>query len=175
MDQRVKGGLVMSVTIAQLNAMDKTRFMEVLGPVFEHSPWVAEQAWEARPFQSAEQLHNAMMGRVRTAGNMAILALLRAHPDLATRMKVTAFSAGEQSGAGLDRLSQEEYSRFSRLNRTYKEKFGFPFILAVAGKTKQDIIEAMERRIRHEHAAEWDQALAEIGRITEIRLQRMME
>ncbi|MFC0211945.1 2-oxo-4-hydroxy-4-carboxy-5-ureidoimidazoline decarboxylase [Paenibacillus chartarius] len=165
----------MRVTIELLNEMNKDEFLRIVGPVFEHSPWVAERVWDFRPFRSVAQLHGEMMSRVREAGEPAVLQLFRAHPDLATRLKVTELSAGEQGGAGLDRLSPQEYERFSELNRRYKQKFGFPFILAVAGKTKEQIAEAMERRLQHEAAEEWRRALSEIAKITEIRLERIIQ
>lgn len=164
----------MSLTLQQINAMDRASFAEALGAVFEHSPWVAEQAWIARPFRSRDELLAAMKRQAETGAEDAQLALFRAHPDLATRLKVTEWSAGEQQGAGLDRLSPEEFRYFDGLNRDYKEKFGFPFIMAVAGRTKDEIAEAMERRIGNDRAAEWRQALAEVLRIAEIRLSRLV-
>jgi 2-oxo-4-hydroxy-4-carboxy-5-ureidoimidazoline decarboxylase len=160
--------------MADLDAMDRTRFAEALGAVFEHSPWVAERAWLARPFRSRDELLAAMSREVERCGREAQLALLRAHPDLATRLQVTEWSAGEQRGAGLDRLTPEEFRWFDERNRAYKEKFGFPFILAVAGKTKEDVAAAMERRLGNDRETEWRQALAEVLRIAAVRLERLI-
>jgi len=164
----------MRLTMAALDAMDQTRFTEALGAVFEHSPWVAERAWLARPFRSRGELLAAMSREVERCGRDAQLALLRAHPDLATRLQVTEWSAGEQRGAGLDRLTPEEFRWFDERNRAYKEKFGFPFILAVAGKTKEDIAAAMERRLGNDRETEWHQALAEVLKIAAVRLDRLI-
>ncbi|WP_238357681.1 2-oxo-4-hydroxy-4-carboxy-5-ureidoimidazoline decarboxylase [Cohnella zeiphila] len=164
----------MSATIGEINAMDRASFAETLGAVFEHSPWVAEKAWDEAPFRSRDDLYAAMKRQAENASDEEKLALFRAHPDLATRLKVTEYSAGEQRGAGLDRLSPEEFRFFEEMNRSYKAKFGFPFILAVAGKTKERIAEEMERRIANDEAAERLRALAEVLRIAEIRLNRIV-
>lgn len=162
------------ITINELNEGTVETFVRYLGGVFEHSPWVAEQVWELRPFASAAELHERMMEQVYTAPESQVLALLQAHPDLATRMQVTAFSAQEQQGAGLDQLTGEEYEAFTSMNAQYVSKFGFPFIMAVTGCTKDDIAQSMRQRMDHDPEREWTQALREIARITRIRLGRIV-
>ncbi|RED39805.1 2-oxo-4-hydroxy-4-carboxy-5-ureidoimidazoline decarboxylase [Paenibacillus sp. VMFN-D1] len=162
------------ITINELNEGTVETFVRHLGGVFEHSPWVAEQVWELRPFASAAELHERMMEQVYAAPESQVLALLQAHPDLATRMQVTAFSAQEQQGAGLDQLTGEEYEAFTSMNAQYVSKFGFPFIMAVTGCTKDDIAQAMHQRMDHDPEREWTQALREIARITRIRLGRIV-
>ncbi|MBB6675454.1 2-oxo-4-hydroxy-4-carboxy-5-ureidoimidazoline decarboxylase [Cohnella nanjingensis] len=157
-----------------VSKMSRAQFVGVLGGIFEHSPWVAEQAWEARPFRTREALHEAMMTAVAASPEARILELLCAHPDLGTRLAVTDYSASEQQGAGLDRLTPEEYGTFSAANRAYVDKFGFPFILAVRGKTKDDILEAMKARQANEPAAERAEALAQIKQITGWRLADLL-
>src|SRR5206468_1754135 len=122
-------------------------FVDTLGWVFEDSPWVAESAFELRPFASVAALHAAMKDVVARAAPAGQLALLRAHPDLGRRAKMSEASAGEQAGAGLDRLTPDEHTRLQRMNAAYRERFGFPFLLAVKGGTKHDILEALERRL----------------------------
>ena len=165
------------LTLAALNRADKARFVETLGGVFEQSPWVAEGAWAARPFKSVEGLYRAMVGVVEEAEEKH-LGLIRAHPDLAGKAaragNLTAASSQEQAGAGLDRLSDEEYRRFHTLNDAYKEKFGFPFILAVKGHTKTSILEAFERRLPHSAEEERQTALAEIYKIARFRLEALI-
>ncbi|MBB3127991.1 2-oxo-4-hydroxy-4-carboxy-5-ureidoimidazoline decarboxylase [Paenibacillus rhizosphaerae] len=161
------------ITINELNEGTAESFVRHLGEVFEHSPWVAEQVWELRPFASAAELHTRMMEQVYAAPESRVLALLRAHPDLATRLQVTEYSAQEQRGAGLDQLSGEEYEAFASMNAKYVSKFGFPFIKAVTGCTKDDIAQAMRQRIDHDLEREWSQALREIARITQFRLGRI--
>lgn len=156
--------------LQELNRLDRTAFTEALGAIFEHSPWVAEEAWASRPFERTEDLHRSMLDRVLASGMERKLALLRAHPDLGARISMTDESKKEQSGAGLDRLTRREYRYLTALNRLYKEKFGFPFIIAVKGKSKEDIIDSMRIRYRHSRAEELDRALLEVGRIARFRL-----
>ncbi|MBW5448530.1 2-oxo-4-hydroxy-4-carboxy-5-ureidoimidazoline decarboxylase [Cohnella sp. CFH 77786] len=163
----------MRVRLQELLSMDRTEFVRLLGGVFEHSPWVAERAWGRRPFASVRELLAAMVEIVRGASDGEVLALIRAHPDLATRLGIaslTACSAREQQGAGLDRLTPEEFEAFSSLNAAYKERFGFPFIYAVRGKSKDDILTAMRERFGHSPEEERREALEQIGRIAGFRL-----
>ncbi len=162
------------LTIDALRHMDRTRFVAAFGAIFEHSPWVAEGAWEAGPFETLEALHDAMMQVCRVAPRERRLALIRAHPDLAGKAAVagamTAESTEEQAGAGLDRLTPEEFARFQDLNESYKAKFGFPFVLAVKGHDKTSTLEAFAERLANTAEAEFDRALEEIGRIARFRL-----
>ncbi|WP_233476425.1 2-oxo-4-hydroxy-4-carboxy-5-ureidoimidazoline decarboxylase [Paenibacillus sonchi] len=161
-------------TLEEINRMSKEEFVANLGGIFEHSPWVAEGAYKHIPFQSAAQLHGMMLATARNAEHSRVEALLRAHPDLATRLQVSPLSESEQQGAGLDRLSPEEFARLTELNAAYTEKFRFPFILAVRGKDKDDIIQSIEARLNRSQEEEWEQALAEIGKITAFRLNDLI-
>ncbi|MFD1954398.1 2-oxo-4-hydroxy-4-carboxy-5-ureidoimidazoline decarboxylase [Paenibacillus thailandensis] len=158
------------MTLDELNGMDRESFTEALGAIFEHSPWVARKAWERRPYSSREKLHGAMMDIVRSSPEDVVIGLFRAHPDLAARIRMADHSVREQQGAGLDRLSPDEFDWFAAVNRRYTEKFGFPFIMAVKGKNKDDIKAAMEERLLHNREEEAARALEEIGRITGFRL-----
>jgi 2-oxo-4-hydroxy-4-carboxy-5-ureidoimidazoline decarboxylase len=162
------------MTIDQVNELSREQFIGLLGTIFEQSPWVAAAVWKDRPFASREALHTAMVNVVRESRVDTIIELVRAHPDLGTRLAVAAYSAKEQKGAGLDRLTAEEYERFCALNQTYVEKFGFPFILAVRGKTKEDILAAMEARIGNPASEETAQALLEIEKISDFRLKDLI-
>ncbi|CAM3926609.1 2-oxo-4-hydroxy-4-carboxy-5-ureidoimidazoline decarboxylase [Paenibacillus alkaliterrae] len=164
----------MTITIEQINAMNREEFTRLLGAVFEHSPWVASAAWESRPFGSADDLHAAMMNVVRESRVETIVDLFRAHPDLGTRLAVAEYSAREQRGAGLNQLTSEEYERFYQMNRTYVKTFGFPFILAVRGKKKEQILSAMEARMKHTANEEAAQALLEIEKISGSRLRDLI-
>jgi len=159
------------MTLAELNAMDRDRFIEAVGWVFEHSPWVAERAWVHKPFGSVKALHAAMVSEVERAHHVAQLALLCAHPDLGTRASVSAASKGEQAGAGLDRLTAEEFERLHRLNSAYRNRFGFPFLYAVKGSTKYDILQALEHRLAASPEEELREALQQVYRIAEFRLR----
>lgn len=162
------------MTLDQLNALDREAFTRALGAVFEHSPWVAAGAWLQRPYTSVEALHAAMCGVVRQAGPAAQLALIRAHPQLAGKAAVagalSADSTREQRGAGLDQCSPEEYLRLTELNARYIARFGFPFILAVRGCTRQGIIANMAARVDNHRQAEMNEALRQIERIAALRL-----
>jgi 2-oxo-4-hydroxy-4-carboxy-5-ureidoimidazoline decarboxylase len=161
------------VTLSKLNAMDRAAFVAELGGIFEHSPWVAESALSAAPFANLYALHAAMVAAVAAAPIELQSSLIRAHPDLGARAKMTAASNAEQSGAGLDRLSPEEYARLQSLNTAYREKFGFPFIYAVKGATKHQIMDALTDRLAQPPHAEHAQALAQIYRIAQYRLEEL--
>ena len=161
--------------------MDRNAFLARFGGVFERSSWIAEGAYDAglTPEQdSAEGLHAAMLAVLRAAPRTRQLALLNAHPDLAGKLamrgELTAESSSEQAGAGLDRCSPEEFARFTALNDAYKAKFGFPFILAVKGKTRAEILEAFERRIHNGPEEEFNTALAQVERIGLLRLKDLL-
>jgi 2-oxo-4-hydroxy-4-carboxy-5-ureidoimidazoline decarboxylase len=162
------------MTIADLNSLERAEFVSAIGWVFEHSPWVAERAWIMRPFADAQALHRAMVDQVERSLPEEQLALLRAHPDLGTRARVSEASTAEQAGAGLDQLTPAEFERLRRLNDDYRHKFGFPFLFAVTGSTKHDILEALERRARSSREEEYLVALDQVYRIARFRLEDIL-
>jgi 2-oxo-4-hydroxy-4-carboxy-5-ureidoimidazoline decarboxylase len=165
-------------TLQQVNAMPAAEFRAAFGGVFEHSPWVAERAFAARPFASVDALHAALAGAVKAAGEEAQLALLRAHPELAGKEAqagtMTGDSTAEQGGAGLDALSRDEMARIADLNRRYREKFGFPFIIAVRQNTKDGIFREFERRLAHDRDTELGASLGQVYVITRLRLDGLV-
>lgn len=167
------------LTLEQLNRADRQQFTELLVGTYEHSPWIAEATWAQRPFASLAQLKHALVQTVREAGREAQLKLIRAHPELAGKAMVaktlTAESTNEQGKAGLTECTPEEFATIQRLNAEYNERFGFPFILAVRGPrgtglNKTEIIATFARRVRHHPDFELAEALRNIHRIAEIRL-----
>lgn len=164
----------MTYTLENFNRMDQTAFTGVLGFIYEHSPWVAEKAWNSRPFFSVSQLHETMVNVVEEAEMDEKLNLLRAHPDLASRVEMTSESVNEQKGVGLDQLSQEENAEFLSLNQAYTKKFEFPFIMAVRGQNKQLIRLAMQERIENTRLAELEMALQEVHKIARFRLDDLI-
>ncbi|MCH8862346.1 MAG: 2-oxo-4-hydroxy-4-carboxy-5-ureidoimidazoline decarboxylase [Proteobacteria bacterium] len=155
---------------------DKEEFVARFGGVFEHSPWIAEETYDRGGVaDNAAGLHGAMCQAMRAAGRARQLALIRAHPDLAGKLAIegslTEASKSEQASAGLDSCTKEEFERLSRLNAAYLERFGFPFILAVKGSTKEIILAAMEARLNNDAEAEFETALAQIERIARFRLE----
>ena len=160
-------------TLETLNALQADCFVTELAEVFEHAPWVAEAAAAGRPYPTVAALHDAMMRAVRAAPRERQSAFIAGHPELGGRVKradLTGDSQAEQRGLGLDRLSAEEFERFSRLNAAYREKFGFPFIVCVRRHTRDSILKQFERRFGHDIGTERTRALEEIGLITRLRL-----
>lgn len=161
--------------LAEVNRMTQPEFVDALGSIFEHSPWVAERVWPEQPFASLNALHSAMVATVNRAKEEEQLALLRAHPELGTRARVSAASAGEQRGAGLDSLTPDEYRNLQTLGEQYRAKFGFPFIFAVKGSGPGDILLALIVRLNGTPEDELRQALWEVGRIAWFRLQEAIQ
>lgn len=161
--------------LSAANGLGVAEFIASFGGIAEHSPWVAERAAAMRPFASREAMIGAFSACVMAADEAAQLALLRAHPDLAGRAKLTAHSAGEQKGAGLDSLSADEFARFTAMNEDYKVRFGFPFIFAVKGATKHQILEAFAARLPNSREQEFATALAQVCRILRFRLEAEIE
>jgi 2-oxo-4-hydroxy-4-carboxy-5-ureidoimidazoline decarboxylase len=164
----------MPTSLDQLNAADSAGFVAALGGIYEMSPWVAERAFAARPFATVADLNAAMQATVMTAGEAEQLALIRAHPELASKVAragaLTPESRREQGGLGLDRLSDAEFARFERLNAAHAKRFGFPFILCVRRHTRDSILDQFERRLGNTPDEERAAALAEIGYIARLRL-----
>ena len=162
------------MTPAELKNLDRDAFVAAFGGVFEHSAWIAEEAYGLGPFETVNDLHATMIRVVDAAPMGAKLALIRAHPDLAGRAalagELTAASNTEQSRSGLTALTAEELARFHELNHAYKQKFGFPFIMAVKFSNKHDILAAFVERLTNGQTAEMDRALDEIGKIARYRL-----
>jgi urate oxidase len=171
----------MSVGAPRPGAMDRAAFVAAFGAIFEHSPWIAERAFDAGlppDADTAAGLHRAMCAVLRAGDPEAQRTLILAHPDLAGRLaragRLTAESTREQRDAGLDHLSDEEVARFTALNDRYRARFGFPFIMAVKGRRKAEILDAFAARLDHDEATEFATALAEIERIALFRLRELL-
>ena len=166
--------VVPTISSQDLPRLERERFVRLFGGVFEHAPWVAEEACGAGPFRDLAALHAAMVEAMRRAPRARQIALIRAHPDLAGRAAIagelTAASSAEQASAGLDQCTPAEFERFRELNDKYKEKFGFPFILAVKGRTRAEILAVFEQRLANPPEAEYAEALDQIAQIARLRL-----
>jgi len=162
-----------------ISNMDRAAFVQKFGGIFEKSPWVAEKAWDKRPFTSLPQLHAAMVEAVKYAPVPSQLALLQSHPDLAGKEAqagaMTASSVSEQASAGLNALSKAEMTQISELNAAYKQKFGFPFIIAVRMYTKEGIFFEFQRRLNNDTQTEFANDLQNVYAITRLRLDKLME
>ena len=150
----------------------------MVGPVFEHSPWIAELTWAKRPFESVGALHRALCETVLASDEPRKLALIRAHPDLAGRAaragKLTAASTQEQASRGLHKLSTEEAALFDKYNREYRERFGFPFVICARQNKKEAMLAGFEQRLKNSPQQEIEAALAEIFKIADLRLRDLI-
>ena len=166
------------LTLDELNAMDEDAFVAALGGVFEHSPWVARDAYARRPLRSVDELAGALEAAMRAAPRARQLELIRAHPELAGREaragELTAESAGEQARAGLDRLSAREVAELEWLNGAYRERFGFPLVVCVREHTKDSILAWGRERLAHDSDEEIAVALGEIAKIARLRLDDLV-
>lgn len=164
-----------AIDLNALNTLGADAFTAILGGIFEHSPWVAQAAYAARPFASVPALHATMVSVVANSGAERQLTLLRAHPELARPGPLTASSAAEQGGMGLDRLAADEAAAFDALNSGYRTRFGFPFIIAVRGqRDRAAILAALSKRIQHSPEQEMTTALAEVAKIARFRLDDLI-
>ena len=158
------------MTLAEVNAMAQPDFVARFGDVAEHSPWVAEGAETQRPFATVDGMIAAFQAAIREASQAQQLELIRAHPDLAGRAGMAEESRKEQVGAGRDRLTPDEFARFTDLNGRYRERFGIPFILAVKGATRHQILDSFAARLGNDRDTELASALDQVCRIVGFRL-----
>ena len=159
------------IALEQINAVSQSAFVACFGGIAEHAPWVAEIAAGKRPFQSRDSMITAFSKAVIEADTERQLSLIRAHPDLATKARLTQDSAKEQAGAGLDTLSDREFSDFTKLNDAYKSRFGFPFIFAVKGATKGQVMQGFKERLLNPIETEHHNAVTQVCRILRFRLE----
>jgi len=168
------------IGLAALNDLDRDGFVEVLAGIFEHSPWIPAAVFDEKPFASVEVLHQSMAAVVQASSRERKLQLLQAHPELASKSDrkatLTAESTSEQAGAGLDSLAADEAARLSVANWLYRQRFGFPFIIAVRGqRDRAAILTALETRTNNSEKEEIDTAIAEVAKIAWFRLSDLIE
>jgi len=155
--------------------LSKSEFIKVFANIFENAIWIAEELYNQKPFDNFEELSSKMLNIFETATKEKQLKILNAHPDLANKTKIsllTPDSLKEQTSAGLDQCTKEEFSEFKKLNDTYK-KFGFPFILAVKEKTKIEILNNFRKRISSDPEIEFDEAVKQVKQIASLRLKEL--
>jgi 2-oxo-4-hydroxy-4-carboxy-5-ureidoimidazoline decarboxylase len=168
------------IALTALNGLDRDGFVEVLAGIFEHSPWIPDAAFDRKPFASVAALHRAMVDVVRAVPQERKLQLLKAHPELAgkadRKAALTAESTSEQASVGLDQLQADESARLSAANWLYRQRFGFPFIIAVRGqRDRAAILAALEARTNNSEKEEIDTAIAEVAKIAWFRLSDLIE
>ncbi len=161
-------------TLTEINRLPLADFVRVIGPVFEHSPWIAAATWAQKPFANIELLHTALCATVKNSATEKQLALIHAHPDLVGKLALagalTKESTGEQASAGLDQLSPDEVALFQKNNAAYQKKFGFPFVICARLNKKAAILAGFQLRLQNSHAEEIQTALGEIFKIAHLRL-----
>jgi len=166
------------MTLEELNGLSTAGFVAALGTIYEHSPWVAQAVVGFRPFTTVAALRRAMESAVDTALPAQKIALVAGHPDLGGRLAraggLESASAGEQAGLGLDRLSDEEFAVFERINTAYRTRFGFPFVIAVKRHTRASILAAFAQRLKNPPGVELTAALAEVHAIAGFRLGALL-
>lgn len=161
--------------LQNINLYTEEQFIDLFGGIFEHSPWVAQKAALARPFVSLDAAFEAMRKVVEEAGIDEKVALILEHPELGSRLSMSEHSVAEQTGAGLNALTADEFEVITQLNKQYTEKFNFPFIIAVAGLDKHHIMQEMQRRLKLDNTTEFNTALNEIYKIARIRFTAITE
>jgi 2-oxo-4-hydroxy-4-carboxy-5-ureidoimidazoline decarboxylase len=169
----------MTLRIEEINQRSEADFVSLLDSIFEHSPWVPELVYDRRPFADRESLHREMVNAMRQAPELQRMALLCSHPELAGKEaasgSLTDASQREQAGAGLDQCSSDELKQIQALNQAYRERFEFPFIIAVSGLDKHQIIAAMQQRLGNSRGDEFETALGEVEKIARIRIDALID
>ena len=161
--------------INKINKLSQSEFIKVFANIFENTRWIAEELYNQKPFHDFEELSSKILGIFETATKEKQLKILNAHPHLANKTKIsllTPDSLKEQTDAGLDQCTEEEFNDFKKLNDTYK-KFGFPFILAVKGKTKVEILNNFRKRISSDPEIEFNEAVRQVKQIASFRLKEL--
>ena len=163
-------------TIDKINKLSRSEFVEIFANIFEKTKWIAEKLYNQKPFDNFVDLCSKMLGIFETAGKETQLKILEAHPDIADKVTVnllTSNSRSEQSNAGLDQCSEEEFNEFKNLNKSYKQKYGFPFVIAVKGKNKIEILSEFRKRILNSVDEEFNEAIIQVGKIANLRLNEI--
>ena len=162
--------------INKINKLLKSEFVKVFTNIFENTRWIAEELYDQKPFGDFKELSSKILNIFETTTKEKQLKILKDHPDLADKTKIgllTSDSLKEQTNAGLDQCTEEEFDEFKHLNEQYKKKFGFPFILAVKGKNKNEILDNFKKRISFDSTTEFDQAIKQVKQIASLRLKEL--
>ena len=157
-----------------LNSINENEFTAIFGSIFEKSEWIATETFKQKPFENSQDLINKMINIYDSCSKEQIIIILNLHPKLAIEKKLTSFSSKEQSGAKLDRCSKQELEEFDQLNFNYEKKFQFPFIIAVKGKNKNEILENFRSRINNDYEKEFQEAKKQVIKIALFRLNEIL-
>ena len=163
------------IDIKKINNLDKSEFLSIFGNVFEKSKWISEKVFDKKPFKNLESFVSEIIGIYENSDNKTILEILNLHPELAVEKKLTADSEVEQSKANLKQCTSEEFDEFKKLNIEYKKKFNFPFIIAVKGKNKNEILNYFRERIKNSLDEEFLEAKKQVKKIATFRLEEIVK
>ena len=163
------------IDIKKINNLDKSEFLSIFGNVFEKSKWISEKAFDQKPFKNLESFVSEIIRIYENSDNKTVLEILNLHPELAVEKKLTADSEVEQSKANLKECTPEEFNEFKKLNIVYKKKFNFPFIIAVKGKNKNEILNYFRKRIKNSLDAEFLEAKKQVKKIATFRLEEIIK
>ena len=163
------------ITIEKINNLNKSDFLGIFGNVFEKSDWIAEKVFDLKPFKNNEDIFLKIIGIYENSDKNIILRILNSHPELVVEKKLTSNSKNEQSNARLNECTNEEYNEFKKLNIDYKNKFNFPFIIAVKGKHKTEILNSFKQRIQNSLDEEFFEAKKQVKKIASLRLEEILK
>ena len=158
-----------------INLLTKKEFLSIFGNIFEKSEWIAEEVFNSKPFKDSKDLVIKMMNIYEKTSNDKIIEIFNLHPKLAIEKKLTSFSSKEQIGAKLNTCTEEELEEFKHLNENYQKKFGFPFIIAVKGKNKDEILNNFKRRIKNNLEIEFKESKTQVKKIASLRLEEILK
>ena len=162
-------------SIDKFNKLSKTEFISIFGNIFEKTEWIAERCYESKPYNNPDELVSKMMKIFENSEKEKHLEILNSHPDLAVEKKLTKDSKNEQKNASLNQCTDEEFVEFKKLNEEYKKKFGFPFIVAVKGKNKEEILNSFRQRITNNINSEFEEAKKQVMKIASFRLSEIIK
>ena len=159
----------------KINLLKKKEFLSIFGNIFEKSDWIADEVFNLKPFKDSNDLVIKMMNIYENSSNEKIIKIFNLHPELAIEKNLTSFSSKEQTGAKLNDCSKEEFEEFEKLNTDYKKKYGFPFIIAVKGKNKDEILDNFRQRIQNDFEIEFNEAKYQVKKIASLRLEGILK
>ena len=162
-------------SIEKFNKLSKTEFISIFGNIFEKTEWIAEKCYDLKPYNNLDELFLKMMEIFKNAKKEKHIEILNSHPNLAVEKKLTDDSKNEQKGANLNQCTEEEFIEFEKLNKEYKKKFGFPFIIAVKGKNKEEILNNFRQRITNDINLEFEEAKKQVKKIASFRLSEIIK
>ena len=162
-------------SIDKFNKLSKTEFISIFGNIFEKTEWIAERCYESKPYNNLDELVSKMMKIFENIEKERHLEILNSHPDLAVEKRLTENSKNEQKNASLNQCNDEEFIEFKKLNEEYKKKFGFPFIIAVKGKNKEEILNSFRQRITNNINLEFEEAKKQVKKIASFRLSEIIK